>query len=272
MRRLVYIADGALGEIFTYSYGRRKLEGEITGLNSPEGECVQKDKVWVANTGASQLLEYAFGGMTPTATIGDSGKLPIDCAVDPTTGNVAAMNIITSSFGNGSVSIWTSPSSKPMNYAVAGLPSPYFGSYDNRGDLFVDGMQTVSSGGFGFAELSKGSRKFKMLSISGATMGFPRGVQWDGDSLVLCDQLGPSGHAVCYQLNVSGTVATVTGTTQLDGAFDAVQVFIKHGKLIAPDPSKPNVQFYTYPTGGSPAKTITGDFFEPLGTAVINRK
>jgi hypothetical protein len=276
---LAYISDAEFNEIFIYSYRRGayqkiKLEGEIKGLDSPEGECVQNNTVWVTNTGKRELLEYAFGKSKPIARIRDAFELPGDCTVDPTTGKIAATILNTPNFKNGSVSVWKTPTSTPTKYFVKGMGSVYSGSYDNKGDLFVDGTVHVDgSGGVVFAELPKGATKFHIISVSGTTFNFPGGIQWDGKQVVFCDQLGSANSSVCYQVSVSGTRAKVIGTTQLSAAFDAVHPIIPTSKLlIAPDVSNKNVQFYAYPKGGKPITTITNaGFGEPIGAAVITQ-
>ena len=45
-----------------------------------------------ANDGASQMVEYAHGGTSSIATLGDPSEYPEGCAVDPATGNLAVAN------------------------------------------------------------------------------------------------------------------------------------------------------------------------------------
>jgi hypothetical protein len=40
-----------------------RLVGTLTGFTNPQGDCVDKsNNVWIVDTEASQLIEYAHGG------------------------------------------------------------------------------------------------------------------------------------------------------------------------------------------------------------------
>jgi sugar lactone lactonase YvrE len=63
---LLYVTDFSGGEVFVYSYPQGKLVGQLTGLNEPNGACVDKTgDVWIADTGASKIVEYKHGGKWP---------------------------------------------------------------------------------------------------------------------------------------------------------------------------------------------------------------
>src|SRR6202042_651602 len=90
---LVYISSYA-NAVYVYSYPAGPLVGTLTGFNNPIGLCSDaKGNVWVTNASGGNIVEYAHGGTSPIATLQDSGQTPEDCAVDPTTGNLAVADL-----------------------------------------------------------------------------------------------------------------------------------------------------------------------------------
>src|SRR5579863_1388101 len=95
---LLYVSDTVTGDVYVFSYPKGKLVQTLTGFADPAGECVDATgNVFVANTGSSNVLEYAHGGSSPIATLDDSGYFRVGCAVDPVTGNLAVSNFPESS-------------------------------------------------------------------------------------------------------------------------------------------------------------------------------
>ena len=82
----------------------------------------------------------------------------VGCAMDPATGNLAATIINT-----GAVVIYPNASGSGT-VSQSPLIEAFFDSYDNHGNLYVDGFN--SEGTFCFAELKKGSSTRKTLSTS----------------------------------------------------------------------------------------------------------
>src|ERR1700729_2223189 len=111
---LLYVSDTGMQSVDVYAYPKGKLEGTLTNFRYPAGECVdQKSDVWIADTSAGEVLEYAHAGTSPIASLTLAGQEPIDCSVDPTSGNLAVSNIVTTGGGAGSVSIFTKGSGAP---------------------------------------------------------------------------------------------------------------------------------------------------------------
>lgn len=104
---LLYISDVGTNDVYVYAYPTGIFLGTLTGFSGPEGECVDKTgDVFIANYAASDILEYAHGGTSPIATLSDPGYLPESCAIDPTTGNLAVTNYLTTGAGQGNVAIY----------------------------------------------------------------------------------------------------------------------------------------------------------------------
>ena len=186
-KALLYVSDYDESVLNVYSYPKLKMVGQITGLSNPDGVCSdKKGNIWVDNNTGANLVEYKHGGTSPIATVSDSNNYPVGCSVDPTTGNLAASNIFTFSGGQGSVAVYKGASGSPTLYTDPDFIYVYFCGYDNKGNLFIDG---VNSGfGFEFAELAKGSSSLKTISLSGGTVTFPGNIRWDGKNVAVGDQ------------------------------------------------------------------------------------
>jgi hypothetical protein len=257
----VFATSASSNTIFIYSYATGKLLGSFsTGINEPQGLCNNKKSVWLANTADSNLVRYSAAGKV-LGTLTDTGQYPVSCAVDKQ-GDIAAANILSTSGGPGSVSIWTGGSGSPVNYPVPGMSRVYFIGYDPNGDLFVDGSS--GSGAFALAERAKGGSAFIALTLSGGTIGFPGGVQYADNALALGDQ---SGNGVIYQTHVSGSTATIVGTTDLNGAGDVAQFCITRYKTVIA-PGDDGLELYAYPAGGAPIRAI-GSGQGLLGCAIL---
>ncbi|HEX3370625.1 MAG TPA: hypothetical protein VHS56_13685 [Candidatus Cybelea sp.] len=263
---LLYASDSAADVVKVFSYPRGKLVGTLTGFATPQGMCVDKaGHVFITNSGAAQILEYAHGGTTPIATLTDSGEHPIGCAVSRVNGDLAATNIFDDSYTNGSLSVFRRARGTPKNYTDPEMIADYFCGYDSAGNLFVDGTKP-SSFSFAFAELPKGAKSLQNVTLN-QTIGGPCGVQWDGKYVAIADQEAP----VIYQFTVAGSVGTMIGQTQTQGSSDVVQFFIQGNTVVGPNATSGQVMYWPYPGGGEQEKIISG-FEVPIGTAISERK
>ena len=61
--RLLFISDYGAGDVSIFSLPGLTLKGTLTGFSFPEGECSDASgNIWIANTGASQMLLYTRTG------------------------------------------------------------------------------------------------------------------------------------------------------------------------------------------------------------------
>jgi hypothetical protein len=248
----VFATSAGAEAAYIFAYATGKLLGSFgAGLSEPQGLCTDKKTVWLANTADSTLLQFSKAGK-PLGSLTDSGQYPVSCAVDMQ-GDVAAANIISTNSGPGSVSIWAGGHGSPTNYAVTGMSRVYFLGYDPHGNLFADGSD--ASGIFALAELVSGASAFVPLTVKGATINFPGGVQFADRALAIGDQSGPSGNGVIYQTHVSGSTATVVGKTFLKGAGDVVQFCITRYKTVIA-PTSQGLEVFPYPAGGGPIRSF----------------
>lgn len=260
---LVYVSNFNGNDVAVYTYPQFKPAGTLTGFLEPQGMCVDANgDVWIADTGAQNLVEYAHGGSTPIRTLKDPGS-PSGCSIDGKNGDLAVPNV-GGSGSNGGVAIYKHARGKPKVYSQGG----FFAGYDAAGNLFIDGL---SSFGMFLAELPAGGSAFQSVTLSGVSGdAFPGNIQWDGRHLALGNQSGSNG-SVIYRLKVQRNVATVIDTTTLEGSVDVVGFFIfgtgPNRRVLGPDAGSGQLGVYRYPAGGAPFKTPQ---IGPAGAAVIS--
>jgi hypothetical protein len=261
---LLYVSDGSANVVDVYAYRTGKRVGRLKGFKNPHGQCVDKTgDVFITDSGASQILEYAHGGATPLQTLADPGNFPHGCSIDPKTGDLAVTNLPPDA-GSGSVSVYRQAQGTAKTYRIANFTFYYFPGYDASGNLFVDG--TDDRANFLFAELAARTKKFFAVTLD-HTFNFPAGVQWDGTHLAVGDQVSLNGPSTVYEFSISGTTGTQVGATSLGSSCDVIQFFIQDAALVAPNLCSPNVMYFDYPAGGAPTKTI-GPKLQPTGVSV----
>lgn len=251
---LLYISDYYGVHVFSYPKGVHV--GDIYGFVSPAGICSNHaGDVFVTDTPTYHVYEYAHGSTKRLKTLYDNyvDFGPIDCSVDPTTGNVAV-----ASDGDGFVVIFPKAKNRPQvyydTYAIM-----FYCTYDRQGNLFVDKVIHRRTNYIG--ELPKGETQFKNYLLDGR-ITHSGGIQFDGKHVVIEDQ---SSH-IAYRLRLSGSKAIVLGSTPLNGTQYVDQYWIQGKTLIGPD-SNTTVYLWKYPAGGSPVGSI-GGFTLNYGSAV----
>ena len=192
----VYLAPWHIG---------RKHDQTISGLDQPNGVCGSSN-IWVAT--ASDLIEYGQGGTTPIGSLNGSA---FSCAIDPNGGNLAA------TWAN-TVSVWRNAQGIPTTYLLSRDVTLRYCGYDNAHNLFVDGYSGNKTRNLVFAELASGASTLQQLSVR-ADVGIPGGVAFDGTYVSLQDLKKPFE---MYQLQVSGSTASVVNTVNLGRGFEWV--------------------------------------------------
>ncbi|MGA7201316.1 MAG: hypothetical protein WBX26_05755 [Candidatus Cybelea sp.] len=254
-----YISNFYSGVVLQFDFPKSDVStATISGVSDPQGECAQNGNkaFWVVAAGSDEIEEFAYRGSSPVVTLSESAGEPASCTIDAKTEDMAVTIL-----GAGDVVIFTD--TKGTGTTVAdGLASSYFPTYDNKGDLFVDGV--TQSDTYGVVEMASGKSSFKAVTLPN-TIEFPGGMQWDGTYVTLNDQ---SGHAI-YQYSISGDVATLKGTVSLSGSSDCVQTWIAKKVVYCPDAGNEDTEVYAYPAGGSPIATLSGSFDLPIGAVSI---
>lgn len=252
-----YVSNFYSSTLLEFDYP--KGDGSIGSLSGddPQGECTQtgKKNFWQVNSGDDDIDEYAFGGTSPIASVSESAGEAAGCSLSKS-GDLAV-----SILGSGDVVIFTGHTGAGTTVAD-GLDSTYFIAYDPKGDLFVDGI--TESDTYGMSEMAAGSSSFNAVSLPN-TPEFPGGLQWDGKYMTFNDQ---EAHEI-YQYTVSGDVATLEGTVDLNGTSDCVQTWIAKKLVYCPDAGNENATVFKYPAGGSAIATLSGSFDLPIGAVSI---
>jgi hypothetical protein len=281
---LLYVSDQGTSEnnVDVFSFPAGQLVGTLTGFDVPSGLCTDtKGNVFVTDTRADEIVEYAHGGTSPISTLQDSGSEPSGCAIDPNTGNLAVTNIFGSGtqYDHGSVVVYQNASGLPSTYKDPQIYWYEYCTYDDKSDLFVSGYVPYSD--FLIGELPKGKSKFKNITVRNHGSGSGN-VQWVGKYLLITD--AQSGYARIDRVAlIPGNIGVIVDTIDLDGQYGvnsaaAAQFDVFGGKtIIMPYSSgyySPGlVGIWHYPAGGNPIKMIDG-FGYALGVTVspkVNR-
>jgi len=265
---LLYVSVNGTRTVHVFSYPKGKPKQVLTGFGGPAGECVDRPgNVFitdVATSGAGYVYEYAHGGSTPIATLNDPFTFPNGCAVDPKSGDLALVS-------NGGLAIYPEAGGTPTTYLDESFQTMRYAGYDDAHNLFIDG--DAVGGGFALAELPSGSNQIIDLSISGPFRG-AGAVQWDGSNMTvetLSFGVGRHGPALIYRLQISGSSATIVGTTELVSSknrYNGGQFWIQGNRVIGPDKSGNAISFWNYPAGGKPTKSIADMGPEAWGVTV----
>jgi hypothetical protein len=270
---LLYVSSNiGNGSVYVYSFQRGRPVGTLTGFLGPSGECVDKvGDVFITNYSDADILEYAHGGTEPIATLEDQPySNPIDCSIDPTSGDLAVANDFGGS-GDGNVVIFPHAGGAPQYYSDPTLFSVNACAYDDAGDLFVDGMDNTLR--FALAELSKDRAAFRAISVPKDRKYYDFPIQWDGRYLAV--GYGADVN-VMRRLRITGSKADIAGSVTLTDGYsvDYFSIVRSPGtrgptgaKLVGPEYNSGNAKIWNYPAGGMSVRTIGGAGV-PVGTAV----
>lgn len=146
----------------------------------------------------------------------------------------------------------------------------FFCGYDDRGDLFADGITSPGSGHFGLAELAKGKTALTQLGVE-QYLSWPGGVQWDGQYLAV----GDANSSVIYRFVIRRDRAITGGEVRMrSGARSVAQFWIQSKMLIAPNTIPGHgglgskALIYRYSRGGKAVKKISKGIIDAQGAVV----
>jgi hypothetical protein len=174
----------------------------------------------------------------PIATLTLPGNMAQGCSVDPTTGNLA----VTFNGSGVNLAIFPSATGEPTTYEA---PTVAYCGYDGTGNLFISADKKV-------IELAKGSFDFQIFSIVGK-VGNEGQIQWDGRYMTF--ESRTKGSIKLLRLQISGSTATVVGTTRLKSIRgNASQSWLYGNKVLVPYGNggqfETKVGVWNYPKGG----------------------
>lgn len=259
-REALLYADASAGSahaVYVFSYPKGKLVGTISEPSAQYqlGLCSNaRGDVFVTSLSndyfGGVVYEYAHGAAKPRETLYESGVWPWGCAVDPTTGNLAVASINLDSLASW-VEVYQKAKGMPQDYYNEQIINYMFCSYDDKGNLFVDGTGSGSNAEFG--ELPKGGSTLMNVNLS-RNVHCCGQVQWDGRYVAIDDQQA----GAIYRLKVSGSTATIVGTTRLQQWTDgSAQSWIQNNVVISANGSgATEIASWRYPHGGNPTTNI----------------
>lgn len=265
--KLLYVSSDATASVYVYLYHGGALKGELTGFSSPQGLCVDRaGDIFVPDTDDFKIFEYPHGSAKLLAVLQDeSHSYPVDCAIDPVTGDLAVSNVQGSD-----VIIFRKARGRFRRYYNSNFFQPSGVGYDDQGDLFVVGLNQQLRPFV--AELARGKQSsgFVFVSVPGLRdkIRTPWGIKWDGRFIVIGDE--SSGDV--YQIKVRGSAGRIVGSLYLaisPGSFWIPRPWHARSghqgtRIIAVGGYQ--VKIFRYPAGGEPIRTI--DVGDPLGVAV----
>ncbi len=254
---LLYVATFGSG-VKVYTYPQGKLVGVLSNIGGAiDGECVDgRGNVFVTDQQYSRIDVFAHGRVGKIRELHTHRTAPVGCAVDPTTGNLAATG-----FSN-RVNIFKAGQGEPVTYKASKSYVLQFCSYDEQGNLFANGW--TDSGKPILVELPKGSHTFVAIKLDAETNA-DSGIQWDGKYLAMGAYGNPrkSRKPVIYRFALNGKKGTRVGTTDLGSpAQEFLQFVIYRKTIIIPNLARTSssvsaVLIYKYPAGGAPMAILS---------------
>ena len=265
---IVYMSDFNTSTINIYKvpFAGQAPCGQLTtsaGLLNPQGMIVRHNDLFVANTGAFDVVAFHRGATKPFMTYTDpscSGQFPVDVTV-----SIDKIVYATNIFGSqcaGSISAWN----KTTGALIGNIPNQngvnsYFLTIQKDGTMYYDDNSFALYVG----TCTGGS--CTTFTNTGATFAFPGGLRSaDGEDLVLDDQSAPGGGAlVTYEPPnfSSGDSCSVGGSDPV--SFDINH--FQHHAFIADAGLNQGTEL-SYP-GCELIGTVPGNAFgQPIGMAV----
>ncbi|HEY3675819.1 MAG TPA: hypothetical protein VGK84_07470 [Candidatus Tumulicola sp.] len=246
----IYTSTKGAG-VALYAYPQLSQLGSVSDSNAA-AMCTDKHgNVYVAESGASKLTEYAAGTLAVMRTLDDLNYTPVSCAIDPISGDLAVANSKGMDDGKpkpGSIAIFKKASGSPKIYKDKSIDSFAYCGYDLSGDFYADGIAT--DGSVVLAKLL--GQSLQGLPIAGFTIAEPGAVAWDTlhRALLVSDNTG-----VLYRFYVSGGYAEYGGYIALHGASNVESnVSFKEKFVAAATPTAVGV--WEFPSGDGPKYTL----------------
>lgn len=268
---IIFGSDYEDNAVWWFNPKGKELGAITSGLVNPQGLATDADaNLYIANTGASEILIYKKPYTKTPKTLSASGWYPVGVAQSDNGKWVAATNIFSTSGTAGSVLLYK------KGKLVATVSNStffyyYFCGFDKSGNLFIDGRD--SNGNTLVGEIpgaTKGKTTLNVLT-TGNSIEFPGGIQVTTKNKIAIDD--QDAFAVyTYKQPKAGSLGSPVATTSLSGVGDAVTfAFTSTNKdLWEADAVNLNLAKYAYPKGGSAIGTISPSGAAlPIGVAIV---
>jgi hypothetical protein len=258
---LLYAAISHQIDIFSYPQGRLVGElrtGYLTGglCSDPEGD------VFVDGNG--EILEYAHAGKNPIATVKSQYGYPLQCAFDPTTGNLAVID--TYFTGPDNIAVYQNVTGKAEDYYDYG---PFYGfyqcTYDGTGDLFVTGYVAA------LGELPNGGNAFVNYKPALKTDNSDlTGIAWDGTYVTVQEVPASKDRALLDRITIAHKKAKVVSRTRLDGSNIGFRWLYSGAAIGLEGKYHHRIGFWRYPAGGGAVNVLreNGKSFDAITISV----
>jgi hypothetical protein len=246
---LLYVTD--YSDVLVFSYPQGKQVGDLKHFYSSVGDCVDsKGDVFITSLKPEATYEYAHGGTKRIATLPSKKAGAVGCSISPTTGDLAV------SGWSSYVDIYKGAKGRPISIQDADMWVGQWCAYDNKGDLFFNGLRN-SKGKLRLSELPSGSSHFIRIEPD-AYVYQEGGIYWHDGYLTAVSS--DKSKAAIAQFQVMGRKAHEVGLTPLDKpAFIVLGYFIDGKTIVAPNFAKDeqdSVLLYNCPAGGQPTESI----------------
>jgi len=262
---LLYAADLTTNDVYVFSYPGGALRHTLRGFKAVHYECVDTSgDIFIDDTAASKVLEFARGGDKAIRTFETTGNTPNSCAINPVTGDLA-ISYNPLGTGPGGVVVYPHVTGKPKTYSTPNVFRYYFIGYDAAGNLFVDGTDMHVT--FELAELPAGSQTAQQITLD-QSVSLPGAIQWDGQYLAIGDQVCIDCASKIYRVTVSGGNGTIVDTVSLNDSCDVLQYWIYNKRVITGNDCGGTVKYFNYPAGGNSVKTIGSPLSQPVGVTI----
>ena len=262
---LLYVSDYETNDVDAFSYPGGKLEGVLKGVLRAfplqTGLCSNAaGDVFIPDSSDSSVLVYAHAATKLSRRLLDLRQFPYSCAVDRGSGDLAVINLNLVARSGRRRDLRRCQRASETAYVWIRLHVLFRRLRLSR-HLFVDATYDVPSVPFAFVELPKGSKSLGTVTLMKRPIA-PGGVGWDGKHVVV----GDVKSSRLYQFDISGSVGTETGSTQLAQARDVNQFVVIGASVAGASFKGKSVGLWTYP-GGAPGKPI-GGLGEPFGVTL----
>jgi hypothetical protein len=261
------------GDVAVYTYPEGTLKTTFFTPNETTSSAMCADAngdVFVTAYGypgfelSGYVFEYQHGATTPSASLSIGAYMPVSCAIDPTTGNLAVADFYYSQTNTaGNIAIFTGAQGQPSFFTDSAIQAYQSVTYDGQGNLYALGG---SSGNgyppYQFAELPSGSGNFTNITVP--VLKRPLFIQWDGQYVAALGgrvRHGKHSDPIIYRLAISGSTGTLVGSTKFKGLGDNAGrgFWIQGNQVVLQDGAVNGHQMlgtFAYPAGGKPTKTF----------------
>ncbi|HEX3457416.1 MAG TPA: hypothetical protein VHR97_05625 [Candidatus Baltobacteraceae bacterium] len=254
----MYASTGWNVDVFDFPSGTP--EGQLGGFDQgfeKNGLCLDGANDlfvagWNHDSLRGQTYEFAPGGQTPIEKLTTRG-IAHTCSVDPTTGNLAVAEIRDKSGDpHGAIAVFAGAQGSPAYYIDLQTIEFRDCAFDNAGNLYIS---QDSQGNL--VELAQGSQTFETIALNaGAISG---SLQWYDGELLVSSWTAKRSRDTIDQVQITGSMATIVGTTLLDGkgrTRSADQYVVGGGIIVGPGDNDKYLEMWNYPAGGRPTKNL----------------